>query len=118
MHNASGELNLNGVFLLSRRRPPRSTLFPYRRSSDLFTSNSSSFTNFAASGAFLTVLNGTAAQTGTVSFPGEINKRMQNLWLTHMAGVVFSSNIQINGNFDVTVAAGVSGTGTMTLAGN
>jgi len=83
-----------------------------------FTSNTSSFTNFAASGTHLTVLNGTSAQTVNVSFPGPTSNRFQNLVLTNAAGVVLSSNIQINGNFDVQVAAGVSGSGTLTVVGN
>src|SRR6185436_14084670 len=64
------------------------------------------------------VFNGTSSQTVSIAFPGATNTRFQTLQLSNTAGLVFSTNTQINGNFNVTVAAPVSGAGTVTVAGN
>jgi hypothetical protein len=76
--------------------------------------------SFAASGTHQVVLNGTAAQTVAFSCPGSATTQshFQNLQITNTAGVNFSSAAFVNGNLDVPVAATVSGSSVLTVAGN
>jgi len=118
MQNPSGAMTINGATLFAGGDTTGLLTAGTLNVKGSFTSNTSSLTNFAASGTHLTVLNGTAAQTLSFSFPGPANNRFQNLQLSQTAGAVFSTNAQINGNFNVTVFSAVSGAGTVTVAGN
>ena len=81
-----------------------------------FTATNADAQAFAASGSHTTVLNGTLAQSVSMSFPNPTQQRFQNLILNNAAGASFGA-VQING--DMMLNAGIaSGAGVVTIAGN
>jgi hypothetical protein len=97
MQNPAGVLTVNGATLFGGGDTTGLLTAGTLNAKGSFTSNSSSFTNFAASGAHLTVLNGTAAQTVSFIYPGATNNRFQNLLITNTVGVSLATNAVVNG---------------------
>jgi len=118
MQNASGVLNLLSSAVFGGGDTTGFLSAGTLNVRGAFSAGGSSFTNFAASGTHTTVLNGTSAQTVSMTFPGLVNQRFQNLQIANTAGVVFSTNTQVNGALNIGAGTGISGAGTLTAVGN
>src|SRR5207253_3380818 len=82
-----------------------------------FSASTNTCLNSTDAGTHQTVLNGTAQQSLSFGFPSPTQSHFQNLRLANPTGALLTTGVQVNGNFDVTVAAPVAGTGSLTVVG-